>query len=114
MNDLADAIESHVKREAALKGGFFLAYDKDAGRTLTLTLERVHRERLSRVAANTYFACADFKSSQGKTYDLEILMRGPSKDTLNVTEISVHKEDGRERYNWVERNGVWSKVPATK
>jgi hypothetical protein len=113
-NDLAEAIQNYVKREAALKGGFFLVYDKGADRTLTLTLERVHRERLSRVAADTYFACADFKSAEGKTYDLDVFMRGPSKDALEVTEISVHKEDGKERYNWVERNGVWSKVPPTK
>jgi hypothetical protein len=110
-DDLADAIQTYVQKEAALKGGFFLVYDKDTGRTLALTLDRVHRERLSRVAAATYFACADFKSSEGKTYDLDIFMRGSSKDKLEVTEISVHKEDGKERYNWVEKNGVWSKVP---
>jgi hypothetical protein len=110
-DDLADAIQNYVKREAALKGGFFLVYDKDAGQTLTLTLERVHRERLSRVAPDTYFACADFKSSEGKTYDLDVFMRGPSKDKLAVTEISVHKEEGKARYNWVEKQGVWSKVP---
>jgi hypothetical protein len=110
-DDLADAIQNYVKKEANLKGGFFLVYDKAVGRTLTLTLDRVHRERLSRVAADTYFACADFKTSEGKTYDLDIFMMGPSKDKLQVTEISVHKEDGKERYNWVEKNGVWSKVP---
>jgi hypothetical protein len=110
-DDLADAIQNYVKQEAALKGGFFLVYDKDAGRTLTLLLERVHRERLSRVAADTYFACADFQSSEGKTYDLDIFMRGPSKEKLEVTEISVHKEEGKARYNWVETKGVWSKVP---
>ena len=110
-DDLTDAIQDYVRKEADLKGGFFLVYDKAPGRTLTLTLDRVHRERLSRVAADTYFACADFKSSEGKTYDLDIFMRGPGKDKLEVTEISVHKEDGKERYNWVEKNGVWSKVP---
>ena len=110
-DDLADAIQNYVKKEADLKGGFFLVYDKAPGRTLTLTLDRVHRERLSRVAADTYFACADFKSSEGKTYDLDIFMRGPSKDKLEVTGISVHKEDGKERYNWLQKNGVWSKVP---
>jgi hypothetical protein len=110
-DDLADAIQNYVKREAALKGGFFLVYDKDARQTLTLTLERVHRERLSRVAPDTYFACADFKSSEGKTYDLDVFMRGPSKVKLEVTEISVHKEEGKARYNWVEKQGVWSKVP---
>jgi hypothetical protein len=112
--DLADAIQKYVKKEADLKGGFFLVYDKTAGRTLTLTLDRGHRERHSRVAADTYFACADFKTPEGKTYDLDIFMKGPSKDKLQVTEISVHKENGKERYNWVEKNGVWSKVPLKK
>jgi hypothetical protein len=110
-DDLADAIANYVKRESALKGGFFLVYDKDTNRTLALTLDRVHRERLAKVADGTYFACADFKTQEGKTYDLDIFMKGPSKDQLEVTEISIHKEDGKERYNWVETNGIWSKVP---
>jgi hypothetical protein len=110
-DDLADAIQNYVKREAALKGGFFLIYDKDTDRTLALTLDQVHRERLAKVSDGAYFACADFKTQEGKTYDLDIFMKGPNKDKLEVTEISVHKEDGKERYNWVEKHGVWSKVP---
>jgi len=27
-----------------------------------------------------------------------------------VTEISVHKEEGAERYGWQEKRGVWVKV----
>jgi hypothetical protein len=111
-DDLADAIERYVKHESALKGGFFLVYDKVTGRTLQFTLEGVHRERLAHVGEGTYFACVDFKTPEGKVYDLDIFMKGPSKDKLEVTEISIHKEGGKERYRWAERDGVWSKVPA--
>ena len=37
-------------------------------------------------------------------------MNGKSTDDLAVTEISVHKEEGVERYGWKEKRGVWVKV----
>jgi hypothetical protein len=110
--DLADAIQDYVKKDAALKGGYFLIYDEEAKRPLALTLERVHRDRLSWISDDTYFACADFKGANGKTYDIDIFMKGKNKNKLQVTEISIHKEAGKERYHWAERNGAWEKVPA--
>jgi hypothetical protein len=38
-------------------------------------------------------------------------MKGESVDELTPTEVSVHKEDGVERYTWVEKRGVWRKSP---
>lgn len=29
------------------------------------------------------------------------------------TDVLVHKQDGKARFNWVEQNGRWSQVPAT-
>lgn len=108
-NTLAVAIERFVKEDAALKGGAFLVVDDKTGQVLQLSLHIVHRERLSRVGRYTYFACADFKTPAGKTYDLDIFMKGENAEHLTVTEISVHKEDGKERYTWTEKSGIWSK-----
>jgi hypothetical protein len=111
MADLADAITDYVKKDAVLKGGFFLVYDTEDKAPLALTLDRVHTERLSRVGDETYFACADFKTADGTVYDLDVFMKGKGKKSLQVTEVTVHKKMGAERYTWFEEGGIWQKKP---
>lgn len=105
---LAEAISAYIQNDSALKGGYFSIYDAAAGKPLLLTLDRVHRDRLSRVAEGLYFACSDFKTPEGKTYDLDFFMRNTDRG-LQVTEITIHKEEGKARYNWVEEDGVWKR-----
>ncbi|MBI2118487.1 MAG: hypothetical protein HYT97_02540 [Elusimicrobia bacterium] len=109
MEDLAKSIEGYVAKDAALKGGYFLVYDPESKSTLQLTLDHVHKERLSKVSSDVYFACADFKTPEGKIYDMDVFMKGNKTDSLEVTEVSVHKEDGKARYSWFEENGIWKK-----
>ena len=106
---LAEAVSAYVKKEASLKGGYFLVYDKKAGKPLALSLKKVHKERLSAIGDGVYFACADFETPEGKVYDLDIFMKGHDRGHLKVTEISVHKEAGIERYSWFEQDGIWKK-----
>ena len=77
--------------------------------TLELKLDKVHKERLSRIKDDVYFACADFKNSDGVIYDLDIFMEGASVDELTVNEVIVHKQDGKARYGWKynKRKDVW-------
>jgi len=110
-DNLAVAIEQFVEQDAALKGGYFLVVDDKTGEVLKLKLDLVHKERLASLGDNTYFACADFKTPKGKTYDLDIFMKGKDLDDLKVTEIMIHKEKGKERYTWEESEGVWKRVP---
>lgn len=109
MDGLAQAIKKYVEKEASLKGGYFMVYDPVAKQPLALTLDKVHKDRLSKVAEDTYFACADFKTPEGKVYDLDVFMKGPDAASLQVTEVSIHKESGKARYGWVEENGIWKK-----
>jgi len=109
--DLAEAITAFVQKDTALKGGYFLVYDAEDKAPLLLTLDRVHTDRLSAVGAEKYFACADFKTPDGKLYDLDLFLAGADKGSLKVTEIAVHKEAGKERYTWYEEGGVWKKKP---
>lgn len=111
MADLAAAITDYVTKDAALKGGFFLVYDTVDKAPLALTLDHVHTEKLARVGEETYFACADFKTPDGKVYDLDVFMKGSSKKSLQVTEVSVHKKAGVERYTWFEEDEIWNKKP---
>ncbi len=112
--DLAEAIETYVKNDAALHGGYFLVYDNQAQKSCILALEKVHKDRLSKVGLDEYFACADFKTPEGKVYDLDIFMKGTDKDHLEVMEIALHKEDGKERYTWYEQKGIWKKKPVDR
>ena len=104
------AVAEFIASDAKLKGGKFLVFDGSAKEVLQLELLKIHMDRLTGLGNDTYFACADFQASNGKVYDLDIFMMGESTDALAVTEISVHKEEGKERYGWREQKGVWVKV----
>ena len=109
---LSKAIKDYVASDSKLKGGSFLVYDPVDKKILQLTLSKVHEEKLSTLGDGVYFACADFQTPDGKTYDLDIFMKGDDK-RLETTEVTVHKVDGQPRYNWSEKDGIWSKVEAT-
>ena len=109
--DMAKAIKNYVNKDTELKGGYFLIYDPVNKKTLELTLEKVHEEKLSRVGEELYFACSDFKATDGQTYDLDFFMKG-GKLKLDVSEVSIHKEAGQPRYGWVQQNGLWKKKPS--
>ena len=105
--ELAVAIENFINSEAA--NGLYEINDDKQNKSLNLSLLRVHKERLSKVGPETYFACADLKDKDGTVYDLDFFMKGPNKDNLKVTEVSVHKQEGKERYTWHERGGMRTK-----
>jgi len=112
-DSLADAIASYVAAESKQRGGVFPVPAPTGGDSLGLTLATVHRERLSRLADGRYFACADFKDTTGNTYDVDIFMRAESKG-LVPADIIVHKVNGTPRFNWAERDGVWTASPVSK
>ena len=109
VEELAISIENYIQNDMNLKGGFFV-YDNKNKEILDLTLTKIHKERLSNIGGDTYFACADFSANNGNIYDLDIFMTGKSQDNLVVTEINVHKENGEARYHWENQNGIWVKV----
>lgn len=111
---LADAVESYVRKEAVKQGGYFVALDEKTGKKLKLTLDKVHRKRLSKVGKDLYFACADFKTPVGKVYDLDVFMTGKNKNNLTFSEFTIHKEAGKERYTWFEEEGIWKKKDLDK
>jgi hypothetical protein len=107
---LEQGITSYVKGETARQGGVFPVNDPEQHTSLGLTLMTVHRDRLSQLADGRYFACADFKGRDGHTYDVDVFMRQESTG-LTPTDVIVHKQDGKPRFNWTERNGTWLQVP---
>ncbi|MBI2193776.1 MAG: hypothetical protein HYU36_17510 [Planctomycetes bacterium] len=110
LEDVAAFIESYVQKNS--KEGAFSVMDNVAKKKLSLTLDKVHRERLSQIGKDTFFVCADFKTADGqKVYDLDFFVAGTKKENLKVLaeKTSVHKEDGTPRYNWEEEGGMWKK-----
>ncbi|MEW6456423.1 MAG: hypothetical protein AB1410_06915 [Acidobacteriota bacterium] len=103
---LTTAIKDYVQKDTELKGGFFLFYDNLSKKPLMLTLVKVHDDRLSMVKKGLYFACADFKTPDNHSYDLDIFMEDTERG-LEVREITIHKEDGKARYRWEEEKGIW-------
>jgi hypothetical protein len=108
IESLASAISDYVKKETDLKGGYFLFYDDEQDKPLALTLEDVHNDRLGAIGNDVYFACADFESTDGDMYDIDIFMKNTDSG-FDVTDISVHKMNGEARYDWVEEDGIWKK-----
>jgi hypothetical protein len=107
---LAEAITGYINMDAALKGGYFCCYDSKANKPLALKLDKVHQDKLAKVSDGLYFACSDFKATDGTMYDLDFFMKsGPGPMGLVVSEVAIHKEAGKPRYGWVEKDGVWSK-----
>lgn len=109
-----EAVEAAIKKyvETESKDGYFSVNDEKAKEILKLKLDRVHREKISKVAENFYFVCADFKTDKGKVYDLDFFIQDIGKDNIKVTEISIHKEEGKARYTWQECKvcgGIWFK-----
>lgn len=98
--DVAKFAEEYVRNNS--KDGVFKYHDKNTGKDLELTLDRVHRERLSPTKTDEYFVCADFKGKDGNRYDLDFFVQGTDKGNLRVdkTSISVHKVNGNENYTW--------------
>ncbi len=105
---LAEAIEGYIQKDTALKGGFFCVYDAQAKAPLALKLDKVHQDKLAKVSDGLYFACSDFKTADGKTYDLDFFMKATDSG-LEVSEVMIHKEAGVARYGWVEEGGVWTR-----
>jgi hypothetical protein len=110
--ELAAAIKSWAEKEATRHGGWIEVDDPVQKKALHLKLEKVHEDRLSGIGKDVYFACADFVEKDGTKYDIDVFMKGKTKDDLQNTEVSVHKVNGKERYTWFEENGIWKKRPA--
>lgn len=112
IEQFADAAKNHIQKAAKKNDGYFHVKDKKQGKTLKLELEKVHRKRLSHLGDNKYFVCADFKGKDGKTYDVDIFMKGTKKSNLEeVRAPKVHKVEGEPRFTYHKVDGTWEQKP---
>jgi hypothetical protein len=83
--------------------------DDVLNKTWSLELVRVHKDKLQALADGRYFACVDFKAPDATMVDVDFFLKKDG-DKLAVTDTTVHKVDGKARYNYEEKNGVWVRV----
>jgi hypothetical protein len=109
VQDLSEVAHKYVDREYKKNNGYFLVKDEKQNKTLELKLVKVHEEKLSTLGNDIYFVCADFEGKDGNIYDVDIFMKGRTKDDLVAIETNIHKQNSKPRYSWFEENGVWKK-----
>ena len=85
------AIESHVKKDVALKNSFLLV-DPQTGKPTSLTFDHVHHG--VEMVNEEYVACVDFQR-EGKPYDVYFFVQ-PQDGEWEVTRLRVHKINGQE------------------
>jgi hypothetical protein len=105
-----DDLDKAIRAAIAAKETNGVYQLQDGDKTWDLKLDKVHRERLARTDENTYFACTDFKSADDHTVDVDFFMKD-NGETLVMTDATLHKVDGKPRYNWKEKDGYWERVP---
>ena len=106
-DDIDKSIREHI--EKAAKAGSFSVKDDVLNKTWELELVRVHKDKLQALADGRYFACVDFKAADGTMVDVDFFLKKDG-DALAVTDTTVHKINGKARYNYQEKDGVWVRV----
>ena len=104
--DLEKAIKARIGEKTKADGGVFKVEDKVLNKTWDLTLVKVHTDKLTPLSADTYFACTDFKAKDGTVVDVDFYLKNQD-GKLVITDTTVHKINGKPRFNYVEKNGVW-------
>src|SRR5262245_37531977 len=107
--DIDKAIRAHIEKTAAAAGGKFPVKDDVLNKTWQLDLVKVHNDKLQALADGRYFACVDFKAADGTAVDVDFFMK-KAEGGLTVTDTTVHKIDGKARYGYEEKDGVWMRV----
>jgi len=108
-DDIDRAIRAHIEEKTKSSGGRFPVNDSVLNKTWELDLVRVHQDKLTPLADGTYFACVDFKAADGAEVDVDFFLKKEA-DRLAVTDTSVHKINGKARYSYKEKDGVWERV----
>jgi hypothetical protein len=84
-----------------------------SGQQVNLTLDRIHKENAAVMAENKYFIHGVFKGSDGKSYDVDFILK-PALigNEIKVSDAYIHKVDGVERYQWLQDKDDWKRETA--
>lgn len=106
--EIEAGIKSYMEEKVNPEDGFFHIQEK--GMALRLELVRIHREYLSDPGLKRHFVCVDLADANGDVYDVDFSLQG-GKDSLTLTEITLHKVNGKPLYFWQQQEDkIWHKV----
>ncbi len=106
--DIDGAIRDHIT-DKSKADSMFHAEDKVLNKTWNLALVKVHKDKLTALDANNYFACVDFKADDGTAVDVDFFLKNDG-GKLVPTDTTVHKINGQARYMYEEKDGFWHRV----
>jgi len=106
---LEKAIKEQVAEKAKANGGRFPVEDPVLKKTWQLELVRVHTDKLTQLDDKTYFACVDFKADDGTPVDVDFFMKNDN-GKLVLADTTVHKVNGKPRFNYEKKGNFWERV----
>ncbi len=112
-DDIAAAVNMYVNAAAGNDGEYFVVFDENKHKEVRLKPGTGDCKMVGKVADNMYFACAEFLSADGDTYDLDIFVTGKNKNDLMFAELMIHSVNGRKRFEWYTDDGLWKRKPVT-
>jgi len=108
---LEKAIKEQIAEKAKANGGKLGVKDDVLNKTWQLDLVKVHTDKLTQLDDNTYFACVDFKAADGTPVDVDFYMKNDN-GKLSLSDTTVHKVDGKPRFNYEKKGNYWERVKA--
>ncbi len=108
---LEKAIKDQIAEKAKANGGKFAVRDDVLDKTWQLELVKVHTDKLTQLDDKTYFACVDFKSTDGTLVDVDFFMKNDN-GKLTLSDTTVHKVNGKARYSYEKKGNFWERVKA--
>ena len=109
MATLEKAIKDQIAEKAKANGGKFGVQDDVLNKTWQLELVRVHTDKLTQLDDKTYFACVDFKAADGTPVDVDFFMKNDN-GKLTFSDTTVHKVNGKPRFNYEKKGKFWERV----
>ncbi len=106
---LENAIKSQIEEKAKANNGKFPVRDDVLNKTWELQLVKVHTDKLTQLDEQTYFACVDFKADDGTLVDVDFYMKNDN-GKLSLSDTTVHKINGKPRFNYVKKGNYWERV----
>ncbi len=109
---LEKAIKEQIAEKAKANGGKLGVKDDVLNKTWQLDLVKVHTDKLTQLDDNTYFACVDFKAADGTPVDVDFYMKNDN-GKLSLSDTTVHKVNGKPRFNYEKKGNYWERVKVT-
>ncbi len=99
-------IKAVVRNLSRRTGGWFEVKDSTIGQILRLKLKKVLSDELKPVGKDSFFACTEFKTSDGRFVDMDFVIANVDGQ-LSTREATLHRVEGIERYSWVNQEGYF-------